>query len=280
MIRKKRLQAGLWAAVAGAGVLASTGVASGAGVDMYDGQWHYSLTPYAWFPNIKQTTHLTTPLGGGRTVDVEVKPDSYLSNLDFALMGTFEARKGDWALAMDLIYNDFSDQDGKIKTVRGPGGNLALPLDRNLKVDIWTLIWEGIGSYTVARSPAGTLDVFGGVRYLGLKTTTDLSFSGPEGVLGRSGDHSDRINVWDGIVGVRGEVRISDDGDWFLPYYLDIGAGNYSTWTWQGLAGIGYRFDWGDVVLAYRNLYYSTGGDEIVEDLRLAGPALGVTFRW
>jgi hypothetical protein len=46
------------------------------------------------------------------------------------------------------------------------------------------------------------------------------------------------------------------------------------------LAGIGYRLDWGDVVLAYRNLYYSTGGDEIVEDLRLAGPALGVTFRW
>ncbi len=57
----------------------------------------------------------------GKTVEVEVKPDSYLSNLDFALMGTFEARKGDSALAMDLIYNDFSDQEGKIKTVRGPG---------------------------------------------------------------------------------------------------------------------------------------------------------------
>lgn len=280
MIQKKILSAGLRALAAGAGLLASSGMASGAGINMYDGEWHYSLTPYAWFPNISQTLQYSTPLGGGKTVGVEVKPDNYLSNLDFALMGTFEARKGDWALAMDLIYNDFSDQDGKIKTVRGPGGNLALPLDRNLKVDIRTLIWEGIGSYTVARSPAGTLDVFGGVRYLGLKTTTDLSFSGPEGVLGRSGDHSDRINVWDGIVGVRGEVRISDDGDWFLPYYLDIGAGNYSTWTWQGLAGIGYRFDWGDVVLAYRNLYYSTGGDEIVEDLRLAGPALGVTFRW
>jgi hypothetical protein len=274
------LSAGFWALAASASLLASSGMASGAGMDMYDGEWHYSLTPYAWFPNISQTLQFNTPLGGGKTVEVEVKPDNYLSNLDFALMGTFEARKGDWALAMDLIYNDFSDQDGKIKTVRGPGGNLALPLDRNLKVDIRTLIWEGIGSYTVARSPAGTLDVFGGVRYLGLKTTTDLSFSGPDGVLGRSGGNSDRINVWDGIVGVRGEVRISDEGDWFLPYYLDIGAGNYSTWTWQGLAGIGYRLDWGDVVLAYRNLYYSTGGDEIVEDLRLAGPALGVTFRW
>ena len=278
MIRKKPLQAGLWAAVVGAGVLASTGAASAAGVDVYDGQWHYSLTPYAWLPNIHQTLQFTTPLGGGKTVEVEVKPDSYLSNLEFALMGTFEARKGDWALAMDLVYNDFGDQKGKIKTVQGPGGNESLPIDVNLNVDIQALIWTGIGSYTVARDAAGTLDVFGGVRYLGLETSTDLSFSGPDGVLGRSGDTSDRINVWDGIVGVRGAVGLG--GDWFLPYYLDIGAGNYSNWTWQGWAGIGYRFDWGDVVLAYRNLSYSTSGDEIVEDMRMAGPALGATFRW
>ncbi len=280
MIRKKVLQAGLGAALATAGLLALGGVASGAGVDMYDGQWHYSLTPYAWFPNIKQTTHLTTPLGGGRTVDVEVKPDSYLSNLDFALMGTFEARKGDWALAMDLIYNDFGDQEGRIKTVRGPGGNEPLPIDVNLNVGIQVLIWTGIGSYTVARDAAGTLDLFGGVRYLGLETSTDLSFSGPDGVLGRSGSTSDRVNVWDGIVGVRGAVELGAGGDWFLPYYLDIGAGNYSNWTWQGWAGLGYRFDWGDVVLVYRNLAYSTSGDEIVEDMRMAGPALGATFRW
>ena len=82
------------------------------------------------------------------------------------------------------------------------------------------------------------------------------------------------------VVGVRGAVELGAGGDWFLPYYLDIGAGNYSNWTWQGWAGLGYRFDWGDVVLVYRNLAYSTSGDEIVEDMRMAGPALGATFRW
>ena len=280
MLQKKLLQGGFWAAVASAGMLVSGGLASAAGVDMYDGQWHYSLTPYAWFPNIHQTLQYSTPLGGGKTVDVEVKPDSYLSNLDFALMGTFEARKGDWALAMDLIYNDFSNQDSKIRNVQGPGGNLSLPIDTSLNVDIKALIWEGIGSYTVARSATGTLDVFGGVRYLGLKTSTDLSFSGPEGIIGRSGSQSNRLNVWDGIIGVRGEVKIGDSGDWFLPYYLDIGAGSHSNWTWQGWTGVGYRFDWGDVVLAYRNLYYSTDEDKVIEDLRMAGPALGATFRW
>ena len=278
MLRKKLLKTGSWALVTG--ILASGGAASAAGVDMHDGQWHYSLTPYAWFPNISQTIQLTTPLGGGKTVNVEVKPDSYLSNLDFALMGTFEARKGDWALAMDLVYNDFSGQKGKIKNVRGPEGEESLPIDVNVDVDLKALIWEGIGSYTVARNPTGTLDVFGGVRYLSLKTSTDLSFSGPEGVLGRSGGNSNRINVWDGIVGVRGAVELGAGGDWFLPYYLDIGAGNYSNWTWQGWAGVGYRFDWGDLVLVYRNLSYSTSGNEILEDMRMAGPALGATFRW
>ncbi len=278
MLRKKILKAGSWALVTG--ILASGGAASAAGVDMHDGQWHYSLTPYAWFPNIYQTIQLGTPLGGGKTVDIEVKPDSYLSNLDFALMGTFEARKGDWALAMDLVYNDFSGQKGKIKNVRGPEGEESLPIDVNVDVDLKALIWEGIGSYTVARNPTGTLDVFGGVRYLSLKTSTDLSFSGPEGVLGRSGGNSNRINVWDGIVGVRGAVELGAGGDWFLPYYLDIGAGNYSNWTWQGWAGVGYRFDWGDLVLVYRNLSYSTSGNEILEDMRMAGPALGATFRW
>ena len=275
MIRKKIFQAGFWA-LSIIGFLASSSVR--AEIDMYDGQWHYSLTPYAWFPNIHQTTQFTTPLSGGKTVEVEVKPDGYLSDLDLSLMGIFEARKGPWALVMNLVYNHFDKEGGRIRTVRGPRGNLALPIDDNVSADIKTLIWQGIGSYTVVRGTTGTLEVFGGVRYLGLKVSTDLSFSGPEGVLGRSGSPSDKSNVWDGIVGVRGAVELGND--WFLPYYLDIGAGNYSNWTWQAWAGAGYRFDWGDLALMYRNLSYSTSGNEHIEDMRMAGPALGATFRW
>ena len=115
--------------------------------------------------------------------------------------------------------------------------------------------------------------------YVGV-TSAFFRADGPEGVIGRSGGNSNRINVWDGIVGVRGAVSLGDSGDWLLPYYLDIGAGNYSNWTWQGWAGVGYRFDWGDLVLVYCNLSYSTNGNEILEDMRMASPALGATFRW
>ncbi|MFO1423487.1 MAG: hypothetical protein U1F70_07500 [Candidatus Competibacteraceae bacterium] len=78
---------------------------------------------------------------------------------------------------------------------------------------------------------------------------------------------------------MRGPARLGDS-NWFVPYYLDIGAGNYSNWTWPGRAGLGYRFDWGNLVLVYRNFSYSTSGDKIIEDMRMVGPALGATFWW
>ena len=66
---------------------------------------------------------------------------------------------------------------------------------------------------------------------------------------------------------------------WYSPYYLDIGTGS-SNLTWQGLFGIAYAFKWGDVVFAYRNLYYDQSNDELLQNFRFSGPALGATFRF
>lgn len=189
-----------------------------------------ALQPYALclVPEYLPDDSFWHPVGWSKSVDVEVKPDSYLSNLDFALMGTFEARKGDWALAMDLVYNDFSGQQGKIKTVQGPEGNESLPIDVNADMDIKALIWEGIGSYIVARSATGTLDMFGGVGYLGLKTPTGLDFSGPEGVLDLRATDPTRSTCGTGLSACVAQRSLAAT---ILPYYLDIG-GNYSNWTW------------------------------------------------
>jgi hypothetical protein len=266
--------------ISSAGVLSLGAGAVTAGADPSDGQWQYSFTPYVWFPNITQELEYDNPLGLATSISVEVEPDNYLSDLSFGLMAMFEARKGHWSLAMDLIYTDFGAQDAKVHSLRLPGGADLPPLDRQAQVDIQTFVWEGIGGYTLARNAIGTLDVFGGVRYLGLKTSTDLTLSGVDGLLYRTRSSSDQLDVWDGIIGIRGELNLGAEGNWFLPYYLDIGAGNYSNWTWQGWGGLGYRFDWGDIVLVYRNLSYSTSGHEWLQDLRMGGPALGATFRW
>jgi hypothetical protein len=34
---------------------------------------------------------------------------------------------------------------------------------------------------------------------------------------------------------------------WFAPFYLDVGTGATKL-TWQGFAGVGYAYRWGDVV--------------------------------
>jgi hypothetical protein len=66
-MNKPLLQAGAWLAITGASLLVSTGSAVAAKVDRYDGQWHYSLTPYAWFPNIESDgSSIRTPGGAAR----------------------------------------------------------------------------------------------------------------------------------------------------------------------------------------------------------------------
>jgi hypothetical protein len=46
------------------------------------------------------------------------------------------------------------------------------------------------------------------------------------------------------------------------------------------MIGVAYTFQWIDVTLAYRHLYYDMKGDKLIQDMRFSGPALGVTFRF
>jgi hypothetical protein len=89
---------------------------------------------------------------------------------------------------------------------------------------------------------------------------------------------SESVDLWDGIVGVKGSVGLGSS-NWSIPYYLDVGTGS-SSMTWQGMLGVAYSFKWGGVTFAYRNLYYDQRGDNLVQDMRFSGPALGVTFRF
>jgi hypothetical protein len=143
----------------------------------------------------------------------------------------------------------------------------------------WTL---GTG-YAAQTGKAVMLDFFGGLRYFGLEASTDwqlaVAITGPGGqTFPRTGSISEGVYLLDGIVGVRGRVLLGSS-DWSIPYYLDVGAGS-SNWTWQGMLGVAYSFEWGGVTLAYRNLYYDQKDDKLIQNLRFSGPALGLTFRF
>ena len=247
-------------------------------------QWTFSITPYLWLPNVDGTLKYGVPPGSGGSPEVGVGPNDYLESLSFAMMISGEARKGRWSVFTDFIYLDFSSEESAVKSIDF-GGNPAsaganVSTSSSLKGVAWTL---GAG-YAVLPGRPVDLDVFGGLRYFGLEASTDwqlaLTITGPGAgqTFPRAGNISERLDLWDGIVGVKGRVWLGGS-NWSIPYYLDVGTGS-SSLTWQGLLGVAYSYKWFGATLAYRHLYYEQKDDKLIQDLRFSGPALGVTFRF
>lgn len=255
-----------------------------AAVDPYEGAWHFSLTPYVWLPNLNgsintQIPGLRTATGAvlrDVTLSTKIGPNDYLENLKFGIMATGEARKGPWSVFTDIIYIDFGDQDSHVRNITGPDGRALTATDQDVTTRLSATMWTLAGAYTLAHSPTWNLDVLAGFRYVDIDTAVKWSLSGSTDLLDAAGSTSQDINEWDGIVGVKGQVRLGD-GHWFVPYYADIGTGS-SNWTWQALLGLGYGFGWGDVTLSIRSLSYDF--DDKGADLRMTGPAVGASFRW
>jgi len=74
-------------------------------------------------------------------------------------------------------------------------------------------------------------------------------------------------------------LNLSAGHGWFVPYYVDVGTGA-SHFTWQGIAGIGYAFSWGELLGVWRYLDYDFKSGKTIKSLSLDGPAVGVAFRW
>ncbi|MBP2689178.1 MAG: hypothetical protein H6R41_1357, partial [Deltaproteobacteria bacterium] len=176
-------------------------------------KWTFALRPYLWAPGISGTLKYDVPPSGGGGANVDIS--SYvLENLNMALMLNAEARKGDWSLLTDVVYLDVESDDSTVKSVSftGPGGRIDVSAGADLgtKVKLTGVEWELAGAYTVARGRNSSLDVLAGFRYLGIEAKTDWKLSGTitDNVSGRtfasSGSTSDRVDLWDGIVGIRG----------------------------------------------------------------------------
>ena len=197
-----------------------------------------------------------------------------------------EARKGDVSFFTDLDYIDISGSDSHVKAVDFGGTQVSTSFDAGTKTTIKGTVWTLGGGYTVVRTADASMDVIGGLRYLGVDVSTDWHLSatitGPppaNQTFPLTGTVSGRVDLWDAIIGMRGRINLGDAGRWGVPYYLDVGTGS-STLTWQGMMGLAYSYGWGDVSLAYRHLSYGQSGDQFIQNLSLSGPILGATFRF
>jgi hypothetical protein len=240
--------------------------------------WSFSATIYGWLPSIDGNLSVPVKTGGA---SVGVDPSAILDALNFTFMGMFEADKGRWGAATDLIYLDLGSSKKKVKdfTVGEAGLPASATVDASLDMTGW--LWTLDGTYLVVDDADHPVKLLAGARMLDLSTDVKWKLEGDTtGVpLEREGSGEASDTVWDAIVGVKGRAAFGDDKKWFVPYYLDVGTGD-SDLTWQGFLGVGYAFDWGDLVGVWRYLDYNMPSGDAIEDLNFSGAAIGATFHF
>lgn len=241
-------------------------------------QWQFRASIYGWLPDIGGNT--TFPAGTGTSINVS--SDKIIDTLKFAFMGTFEAQKGRWGAFTDVIYLDVGGSKSGTRDLTV--GNVTLPagVTAEAQLDIKAWVWTLAGTYRVVSDPGFTMDVLAGARLLDVEEKLGWQFSANLGGIApppRIGNSELKENYWDGIVGVKGRLAFGANREWFVPYYVDVGTGD-SDLTWQGVAGIGYAFRWGELFAAWRYLDYSFKSGSKIEDVNFNGPAIGVAFRW
>ncbi|HEX4674384.1 MAG TPA: hypothetical protein VH209_03595 [Steroidobacteraceae bacterium] len=240
-------------------------------------QWQIGVGPYLWLPTVSGTLRFTVPGGGA---DASSGPYNYLQNLRFLLMLQGEARKGDWSVFADAIYLNFGRHESSVNATSGVLGTREIQQDVQTGF-AGTLVQVG-GGRTVVRQEWGYVDAIAGMRYLGVNETLDASIGATVG--SGPGANSDfhiaqRQNIYDGFAGLRGRAAITRDGAWYIPFYLDVGAGS-SKFTWQALTGLAYAAKRVDVSLLYRYLAFYGSGNQLVQTLRFSGPSVNVTFKF
>jgi hypothetical protein len=250
--------------------------------------WTFSIAPYLWLPHVNTELNFKLPpqLGGTAVTDVTAGPGDYLSKLHFAAMFAAEARYDRFSLLSDFIYTSVGDIASDIKEVDFfglPTHPIPHAFDLGTNTTLQATVWTLAGGYTVVREDWGNIDLIAGFRFLNVKASTDfdlaLTLTSPSGngaTFGGVGNLSGGQNIWNGIGGLHGRIRLGNAG-LFIPYYFDIGAGG-SRLTWQIASGLGYQTGWAGVSLTYRYLSFQQGSSDLVRHINLGGPMLAVNF--
>jgi hypothetical protein len=223
-----------------------------------DDKWQFQLSPYFWFAGLNGTAGTAN-----RTAQVGESFRDVFDALNFAFMGTFEARKGKFISLTDLEYVSVSDE----KATPGP---LFSTLDAGFKSFIFD---QEVGYRFYDNDHGASIDVLGGARVW--HVSTDFEFGA--GILPAVRIDGSR-NWVDGVGGLRAKAPLSEK--WFVTGKFDLGGGG-SKFTWQAFGGAGYRFNEKvALIFGYRALDVNYDKDNFVYDMNQRGPIVGLGFRF
>ena len=193
----------------------------------------------------------------------------------------------------DFVYLDMGgDNDGRVVSVEGAiagsGGVIEIPVSADLNLatefELDGLQWMLGAGYAFADSTAGTHHVFAGFRLMSVDVSTAWSLTGEiigpggETLLDRQGSIDKSVDLWDAIVGLKGNFAMGEGG-WNVPYSLDVGTGD-SDLVWNATVSLAYQFGWGDLLFGYRHLEYDEGPGGTLQGFSLSGPGFGASFHF
>lgn len=195
-------------------------------------EWKFTLAPYLMVPWMDGKTAVK-----GREVEVNVAPSEIFSNLQFGVMGGFEARKNKWAVGTDAVYMALGTTVERVPVL---GDRANADVDFN----------QGAYTFMGLRQLNDKVDFLFGARWNVIQGR--LGFKGP------LASTVEETKQWvDPIVGIKLRQPLGEK--WHFSMQADIGGfGAGSKFAWQvwptvgvdvgkrTTLGIGYRVLSGD----------------------------------
>jgi hypothetical protein len=232
----------------------STSAAAQTGADRFK----YQVTPYLWLSGLDGTVGAR-----GRTANVDASAGDILDHLDFAAMGTFDARWNRWRLLVDTLYVNVSGEKGTPD-----------PFAIDARVSPRAFIFDPEVGYQILRREGVDLDVMGGLRVWHLKNQLQLTQN-------TSQIDFEHTKSWpDPIVGLRFTSDLPKR--FYVTAKADIGGFDAAARIdWQAFGGLGFKFNDRIVgVAGYRHLAVDYKNEGFVYDTALKGIIAGVGLRF
>lgn len=229
--------------------------------DQVEDRWSYSITPYVWALGVQGSLSQN----GNTLGRINLSPADVLSDIKMGAMVVAEARSRTLGFYLDAMYGDLG------KSVSQVVGRTDLNANATVRLSIATLA----PSLTLYNANGFYLDGLVGARYLWLNAQTSIS----DPALGISVNQNDTKSITAAVAGVKGRWNLGRS-PYFIPFYVDAGGGQSSSFTSQAYLGIGRTFGWGDLSLVVKNVYYQFKSDNVNMNANLFGGAVAATFRF
>ena len=221
-------------------------------------KWELVFTPFLWASG--QSGDVAT-LPGAETAEIDLSFSDIADNLDNALMGVFDARKGSWGLFAELFYIDIDTDE--IETPL----NLFSAADYEQQFSALTL-----GASRRFMFERTAVDLLVGIRFWEVDNKLSLT----AGILPATKIEG-KEDWTDVVVGVRVQRKLNET--WSAGGWLVSAVSGDSDSAWDILVGVNYALNESLLLVGgYRHQNVDFDENGFLYDVELSGPVFGATF--